>query len=375
MGVVLWATETTRNEGVHESTILYLMGMEPVWDATSRVIDSRVIPGTLLGRPRIDVLINPSGLYRDMFPDKLIFLDKAVQKAMAQTDMENFLAKNRAKIKATLVASGMDEAEADTQSRFRIFTEETGSYGNGVAEMAGNSGMWESDEEISRVYMNKTQFAVGQGQWAVPVMAAFKENLRDVDIAVHSRSSNVYGLIDTDDFFMYLGGMSLAVKNIKGSAPDTRVTLHRRKDEIKVEDVARTIGREMRTRYLNPQWIEGMKKENYAGARQMSEFVENLWGWQVTAPASVSQAQWQQIHEVYVEDKYGQEVKAFLNEHNPWAYQSMTARMLEAVRKGYWAAEKTVSTKLAAEYAVNVVEKGVACCDHTCNNPCSIRWW
>ena len=190
-----------------------------------------------------------------------------------------------------------------------------------------------------------------------------------MDITVHSRSSNVYGLIDTDDFFMYLGGMSLAVKNIKGTAPDTRVTLHRNKNEVVVEDAAKTIGREMRTRYLNPQWIAAMKKENYAGARQMSEFVENFWGWQVTVPDAVGQAQWQQINEVYVEDKYGQEVKAFLNEHNPWAYQSMTARMLEAVRKGYWQADKEVTSKLAVEYAVNTVEKGVACCDHTCNNP------
>ncbi|WP_459918888.1 cobaltochelatase subunit CobN [Desulfocicer niacini] len=369
VGVVLWATETTRNEGVHESTILYLMGMEPVWDATGRVTDSRVIPGKILGRPRIDVLINPSGLYRDMFPDKLLFLDKAVQKAMAQTDMENFLAKNKNRIKAALMESGLDEAKAEEQSRFRIFTENTGSYGNGVAEMAGNSGVWESDEEISRVYMNRTQFAVGQGKWTTPVKQALKENLRDVDITVHSRSSNIYGLIDTDDFFMYLGGMSLAVKNIKGKAPDTRVTLNRQKNEVIVEDAARTIGREMRTRYLNPQWIGAMKKENYAGARQMSEFVENFWGWQVTVPDAVGQAQWQQINEVYVEDKYGQNVKAFLNEHNPWAYQSMTARMLEAVRKGYWQADKKVTSKLAMEYAVNAVEKGVACCDHTCNNP------
>lgn len=121
VGVVLWATETTRNEGVNESTILYLIGVEPIWDATGRVKGSRVIPGSQLGRPRIDVLINPSGLYRDVFPNKLIFLDEAVQKAMVQTDIENLLAKNKATIKQALVDSGMDEAKAETQSRFRIF--------------------------------------------------------------------------------------------------------------------------------------------------------------------------------------------------------------------------------------------------------------
>jgi cobaltochelatase CobN len=369
VGVVLWATETTRNEGVNESTILYLMGVEPVWDATERVTGSRIIAGSRLGRPRIDVLINPSGLYRDMFPDKLVFLDEAVQKAMAQTDIENFLARNQGVIKRALVASGLPAEAAEEQSRFRIFTEKTGSYGNGVAEMSGASGLWESDEAVSSVYLNRTQFAVGQGKWAVPVQAAFTENLRGVDIAVHSRSSNVIGIIDTDDFFMYLGGMSLAVKNVRGVAPDTLVTLNRKKDELMVEDVAKTIGREMRTRYLNPKWIEGMKRENYAGARQMADFAENLWGWQVTVRDAVDAAKWQQVFEVYVEDKYGMDLKAFFNKQSPWAYQSMTARMLEAVRKGYWPTDEKITRKLATEYALNVVEKGVACCDHTCNNP------
>ena len=183
------------------------------------------------------------------------------------------------------------------------------------------------------------------------------------------RSTNVIGIIDTDDFFMYLGGMSLAVKNVRGTAPDTMVTMHRKKDELMVEDVEKTIGREMRTRYLNPQWIEGMQRDNYGGARQMADFAENLWGWQVTVPTAVDADKWQQVFEVYVEDKYGMELDEFFNQHNPWAYQSMTARMLETVRKGYWQPDETVTRKLAAEYAVNVVEKGVACCDHTCNNP------
>ena len=369
IGVVLWATETIRNEGVNESTILYLMGVKSVWDKIGRVKGMKVIPGRELGRPKIDVLVNPSGLYRDMFPDKLVYIDEAVQLAMDQTDIENFIARNSRTIKTELMKKGLSEKDAEFRSRFRIFTEEVGSYGNGVEDMTGASGLWESDEKVSDVYINRAQFAVGQGQWAVPMKGTFKENLRSVDITVHSRFTNVIGIIDTDDFFSYLGGMSLAVKNVKGTAPDTMVTMHRRKDEIMVENVSKTIGREMRTRYLNPQWVEGMKKDDYAGARQMADFVENLWGWQVTVRDAVDEDKWQQIFEVYVEDKYGLELKAFFDKASPWAYQSMTARMLEVVRKDYWKADETTTQKLAAEYAVSVVEKGVACCDHTCNNP------
>jgi cobaltochelatase CobN len=369
VGVVLWATETIRNEGVNEATILYLMGIRPVWDKTERVKGMEVISGKELGRPRIDVMVNPSGLYRDMFPERLIYLDEAVQLAMAQTDIEILIAGNSLKIKTELMKKGLKEDEAEFRSRFRIFTEKPGSYGNGVEEMIGASGLWDSDEAVSDVYLNRTQFAIGQGKWAVPLKDSFTENLAGVDIAVHSRSTNVIGIIDTDDFFMYLGGMSLAVKNIKGTAPDTMVTMHRKKDEIMVENVSKTIGMEMRTRYLNPQWINGRKKDDYAGAQQMADFAENLWGWQVTVKDAVDGDKWEEVYEVYVEDKYGLELKEFFDRASPWAYQSMTARMLETVRKDYWRPDEKITKKLAVEYAVNVVEKGVACCDHTCNNP------
>jgi cobaltochelatase CobN len=161
----------------------------------------------------------------------------------------------------------------------------------------------------------------------------------------------------------------MAVRKESGKDPDVFVSMQRTLGQGHVEPLALTLGRELRSRYLNPKWIEGMKKENYAGAREMAEFLENMWGWQVTTPKVVDAAKWEQTYEVYVEDKYGLEIEKFFNKANPWAYQSITARMLEAVRKGYWKADEKVKKKLAAEYALNVVEKGVACCDHTCNNP------
>ena len=92
------------------------------------------------------------------------------------------------------------------------------------------------------------------------------------------------------------------------------------------------LGKELRSRYLNPKWIEGMKKENYAGAREMNRFLEHMWGWQVVTPFAVDGAKWEQVYEVYIEDKYGLDLKAFFDKNNPWAQQSMAARMLEADR-------------------------------------------
>jgi cobaltochelatase CobN len=205
--------------------------------------------------------------------------------------------------------------------------------------------------------------------WGKPAKEIFRQNLKNVEVAVHSRSSQLYGVLDNDDMYQYLGGLSLAVQKERGNTPDTLITDQRTPGRVAVEDVAKTIGREMRTRYLNPQWIEGMKKEKYAGAGQMAKFVEYLWGWQVTTPTAVDAAKWEQAYAVYVEDKYGLELKGFFDRESPWARQSLTARMLEAVRKDYWRADEKITAKLAVEYALNVVEKGIACCDHTCNNP------
>ena len=369
VAVVLWSTETIRNEGMSESTILHLMGLKPVWDPGNRVTGVEVIPGKQLNRPRIDVLINPSGLYRDLFPNFMLFLDRAVQKASIQTDMQNFIREHNSSIKDRLIQGGMDEKEADLFSRVRIFTEKPGDYGTGVDTMASNSGIWESSKEVAEVFENREGHAFGMGKWGAPAKKLFKENLKDVNVTIHSLSSNIFGALDNDDMFQYLGGLSLAVKHESGQDPDTLITMQRSPGQVQVENAAKTFGREIRTRYLNPKWIEGMKKEGYAGAREMSNYVEYMWGWQVTVPKAIDKAKWEQTYEVYVKDKYGLDIKEFLNKENPWAYQSITARMVETIRKGYWKADDAVKKKLAVEYAVSVVEKGVACCDHTCNNP------
>ncbi len=369
VAIVLWATETIRNEGVNEATMLQLLGMRPVWDKNDRVTGVVPIPGARLKRPRIDVTADASGLYRDLFPNMLEYLDSAVQKALVLTDVENLIRKNSHTMKARLMVSGLTEEDAELLSRMRIFSEKPGNYGNRVVEISSASGFWESDTEIADAFQTHTGYAYGQGRWGLRARDALRLNLKDVDTAAHSISSTVYGTMDNDDMFQYLGGLSLAIRKERGTAPDTVVTMQRRPNEVTVENLSKTIGRELRTRYLNPKWIDGMKKEDYAGAREMSNFVDYLWGWQVTTPFAVDEAKWSETYEVYVQDKYNMGLREFFSETNPWAYQSITARMLESVRKGYWKADERIRRKLSAEYALNVVKRGLACCDHTCNNP------
>ncbi|MBE9541751.1 MAG: cobaltochelatase subunit CobN, partial [Proteobacteria bacterium] len=298
------------------------MGMKPVWDENNKVTGVEPIPGKLLGRPRIDVHLQSSGLFRDNFPNLILLLDEAVRQAVQLKDVENFIAKHSRKIKGYLVEKGYSEEEAENLSKIRVFSARPGSYGPKIEELIPNSGLWESDEEIADAFIDFVSFAYGKGVWGKPLKSVYKKNLEDVKITMHTRSSNLFGVLDTDGTWGYLGGLSLAVKKVSGEYPDVLLSIQGNPDAAHIEDIERTIGEELRARYLNPKWIEGMKKENYAGAWQMNKFVEYMWGWQVTTPFAIDETYWEQTYEVYVQDKYDLDLKEFFDENNPWAYQS-----------------------------------------------------
>lgn len=368
VSVVLWATETIRNEGVNEAQVLYLIGMKPLWDDKGKVVGVASLSRDRLGRPRIDVVVHASGLYRDMFGDKLKMLDKAIKRAALIRETDNFIAQNAKIIEKALVASGMSPEQAKRLSLVRVFSEKPGDYGTGVSLMTANTGFWKKPEQVASVFINRTSYAYGADLWGKRMESVYRLNLSGVDVAVHSISSNLYRALDNDDFFQYLGGVALAVKALKGSFPETVVANSRGK-RVWMEDISRTLSQEMITRYFNPRWIKGMMKEKYAGAREMAKFVEYLWGWQVTTPFAVKDYQWLKAYRVFVKDEYKLGLKKFFKENSPWAYQSITGWMLEAIRKGYWKADEKVKIELARSYLMSVVEDGVACCEHTCNNP------
>jgi cobaltochelatase CobN len=368
--VVIWALEAMRNEGVNEATVLALIGCEPQWAPSGVVTGTRPIPGRVLGRPRIDVTIDTTGLYRDLFPDRLVFLDEAIRQAALQDDVENFIALNDESNRRALLARGYSEEDAGRFSRARIFTEKVGNYGNRVSGAVSASGTWDDPDDLALTFREHTGYAYGANLWGEPARDSLELNLTDVKIAWHSMSSHQFGVMDTDDFNAYLGGLAAAVASLSGgTAPETLVTDQRSPGKVAVTALDSAIGAETRTRYLNPAWIRGMKAEGYAGAFEMAKFVEVLFAFSVTVPQDVDPRMWDQAYEVYVEDKYGEGVPEFMDGNNPWAFQSLTGRMLETVRKGFWEPSEEVRRKLAVGYAMSVIERGVACCDHTCNNP------
>jgi cobaltochelatase CobN len=374
----LWATETIRHEGVMESQIMYLMGVRPQRDERGRVKGVEAIPREELGRPRIDVTIVPSGLYRDIFPMLMSLLDNAVSVARDQDEQDNLVRSHTLKTQKMLMAKGVAEDKAERMASVRIFTEPSGAYGTNLDKVIVASDSWDNEKQVVDVYFMRMSYMYGQGFWSDKEKQGsedlgdtlLKNALSGSKIAIHSRSTNTIGVLDTDDFFQYLGGTAMAIRAVDGKTPEVYVTNMTNPKKAVQETIEKTMGREMRARYLNPEWIKAMMKEGYAGARFVDKVTENLWGWQVTVPEAVDSAKWQEMYETWVLDRNGLGIKElFRQSKNMTAYESLVARMLETVRKQYWKPDQKVVETLAREYAESVREVGLACCEHTCNNP------
>jgi len=384
----LWSVETIRHEGIMEAQILSLLGVRPQYDGFGKVKGLERITRDSLGRARVDVVITPSGLYRDMFPQMMQLIDQAVALAYRAPEKDNPLREHVESTQEQLAAAGIvDSTLRERLALVRLFGSESGSYGIGVDRAVQASDKWEDNTSVASVYFNRSSHLYGQGFWGVGgtelekitgkdlAVSLFKKALSGTKAVVHSRSTNVYGVLDNDDFFQYLGGMTLAIKQVDGIEPDLVVSNLTDPGNMRQERLDKFIGSELHTRYLNPEWIAKMTAEGYAGVRMIGQVVENMWGWQATTDNAIGDADWQEWHDVYVADKYSLEIKSkFAKAGNLYAYQQMLARMLEVVRKDYWQPTDETLQSLVTAYLKTGQETGVSCSDQVCGNEKLLRF-
>ncbi|WP_406661023.1 cobaltochelatase subunit CobN [Methanolobus sp. ZRKC3] len=381
-GYILWAGESTRHEGVMESQILYLLGTRPVWDEdNSKVVDVELIPTEELGRPRIDVLVQISGLYRDTFPMKIDLIDKAVRIAYEQDEPDNYVRENTDALQLTLNNTIGDYNLSLDIAQFRIFGPEDGSYGTGMANAVSSSNTWEDNSELAELYINKMSYIYGEnirgqtvekyimlqtGQ-SIPIddTLVFKSILDGTKVLVHSRSSNTYGATNTDEFFQYMSGLANTIKVVSGEEPELLIANLENPADLKIEDVQTYLLNELYTVFSDAN-IEGWMAHGYEGARMMLNFVENLWGLEALTPGLVTDDMWDMTYETFVNDPT---VSEWMKEVSPYAYESTTGRLIEVIRTGNWDPSNTVRSALINEYLDAVNENGVTCCHHTCGNP------
>ncbi len=397
---VLWSSETVRHSGVMEACVMYLMGVEYDFSQSSSPTSIRPVDG--FEYPTMDVMMQISGLYRDMFPEMIQRLDKAVLAAYeADNPNGNFLKEHINAEKEHLMTEYPDMTEEDalTIASLRIFGPAEGNYGTGMSSTASASNTWDEREDLGAYYIRRMGFAyagrtVGEGDFLTEIRGTdtetliraalsgngneqapvsgkpvniFEDILSNVELTVHSRSTNTYGVLDNDDFFQYLGGLNLAVSTANGGEyPDSVVLDLKQNGSESVTALQDYLRSELVTRYLNQAWIDGMSEYGYAGAGEMSDFVENLWGWEAMMPDLVTGEMWDSVYDVYVDGN----TSGFLKEgNNAYSYQSITGRLIEASRTGNWEPSDEVLSKLVSEYVNSVVDNGVACCHHTCGNP------
>jgi len=355
----LWSIETMRHYGVLEAQVLYAMGVKPKWSASGRVIGTEIIPYSELKRPRVDVVLSATGLYRDAFPSVMQLLAKAINKVAALKEENNSIWQHSQQVKADLIAQGVVEEEAQYLSTIRIFSNQSGDYGSGVDDAAWASDTWTQDSKISDIYLKKMGYFFGAdnkrwGEQAVDShgkdIALYAKQLSGTDIATFSRSSNLFGMLSSDDPFEYFGALSLAVRNIDGKSPDMVISNLRDANNGAMEDAALFLAKEMRTRVFHRRWIKAMQQEGYSGAVSLASRMDNFFGWQVVAPELVRNDQWDEYHDIYVDDKLQLALDQWFKDTNPAALARMMERMLEAQRKEYWDADPARLAQLIKQY-------------------------
>ncbi|WAC48249.1 cobaltochelatase subunit CobN [Asticcacaulis sp. SL142] len=331
----LWSGESIRTLGVMEGQVLRAYGLDPVWDASGRVINLTIRPDSDLSAPRVDAVLQITSVYRDQFDNFMTLLARAINKLAAQGG--NPVATNSAELEAQLIAKGIAPDRAKALARLRMFSNAPGEYGSGLPDRVIDSKSWETEGELAEDFLARLQYGYGSDGWGTSEDGAnlLAENLKTVDAAVLSRSSSLHGLLSTDHPFEYLGGLSLAVRHLSGKSPELFIT-DTRSGEVRTTTPAAFLSAELRTRYLNPEWIRQMQTEGYAGANEMLAVTQNLFGWQVTDPASVRPDQWQAMTDTYVRDSRNLGLNDWFEKNHPSAQKQMVDQMLEAVRKGYW---------------------------------------
>jgi magnesium chelatase subunit H len=336
MALVLWGLDNIKTQGEGVAQALWLLGVRPLRDGMNRVTDVEAIPLAQLGRPRIDVVMTVSGIFRDLFGATMGLLDRAVH-CVAALDEPSELNYVRRNIRAQMER----EACAFEEAALRVFSNAAGNYGTNVNFMVLDS-QWEADDTLAELFVTRKCFAYGRDSQGRALegreaRGALNSALSRVEATYQNIDSFEIGITDVDHYFEYLGGVSKAVEKQSESRPAIYLSdaLSR---ETKIRSVEETIRLETRTKTLNPKWYEGMLKHGFRGVAEIESHVANTFGWSATADA-VDEWVYTEVAKIFLLDK---EMLERLGELNPHSARSLAARLLEANGRGYWRPEADV---------------------------------
>lgn len=340
MALVLWGLDNIKTQGDGVAQALWLLGVRPVRDGLNRATGVEPIPLERLGRPRIDVVMTVSGIFRDLFSPTVQLLDRAVR-LVAQLDEapdQNFVRKHVLEQVATEACSA-DEASV------RVFSNAPGNYGTNVNFMVVDS-QWDREETLGDLFVTRKCFAYGRdGQGrsieGLEARVAMERALVRVEAAYQNIDSFEIGITDVDHYFEYLGGVSRAVEKRAQARPAIYLSDSLSRD-AKIRSLEETVRLETRAKTLNPKWYEGMLKHGYRGVAEIENHVSNTFGWSATADA-VDDWIYTEVANTFVLDD---SMLDRLRDLNPHSAHALVRRLLEANGRGYWEADQASLDKL-----------------------------
>jgi cobaltochelatase CobN len=329
-----WGTSNMRTGGDDIAQGLALMGVRPTWETASRrVTGFEILPADMLDRPRVDVTLRVSGFFRDAFPAQIALFDSAAR-AVADLDEEEAVNPLAAKVRAEasrLRAKGTSDEEARRRAGYRVFGSKPGAYGAGLQALIDERG-WQDDGDLARAYVAWGGYAYGAAAEGVAEHGLFESRLSQVEAVVHNQDNREHDLLDSDDYYQFEGGVTAAVRHLKGEQPTVYHNDHSRPESPKIRRLEEEIARVVRARVVNPKWIAGVMRHGYKGAFEMAATVDYLFAFAATARV-VEDHHFDAVYQAYVEDD---EVRQFLHDNNPAALREMAERLMEAQARGLW---------------------------------------
>ncbi len=348
VGFILWATDTMKTDGDDIAYVLWLLGVRPVWSPSSgQVIDLETVPLEELGRPRVDVTVRISGLFRDAYPNLIDLVDRAVRmvSSLDEDDEDNALAANLRKDIVEGMASGMKEDEVRAKASVRIFGSAPGCYGPGINQ-AVESSVWHSVQDLADIYVAWGSYAYGKGMEGVQCKDQFVRNFSRVQATVKNLPDREIDMIDMDDVYGYLGGMNAFVRaygrkdavTYMGDSSDTEKTgIRKTTDELKFI---------FRRKVLNPKFIEGLKAHGFNGVHEVSKMTDYIFGWDATSDI-VEKWMYDGLAEKYLLDE---DTAEWMKDENPYAMMDVVRRLQEAIERGLWNADQEMKDRIKDLY-------------------------
>jgi magnesium chelatase subunit H len=342
IALVLWGTDNLKSDGEGVAQALSLMGARAKTDELGKISDVELIPLEELGRPRIDVVMTVSGIFRDLLTLQVRLLDKASRLAAAADEPEelNFLRKH---VRQEMLERSCTFEEASN----RVYSNAPGSYGANVNHLVESSS-WEEESQLADAFVSRKSFAVTTGgQWE-ECPEALRSALKNVTLTFQNIDSYEIGISDIDHYYEYLGGVSKTVEHLKGTKPKVMVgDIDGTGKKQRICSLEKMVSLEARTKMLNPKWYESMLGHGYEGVREIEAHLGNTFGWSATASA-VNKWTYDQFDATFLQDEAMLERLTSLN---PQATMSMTGRLLEAHSRGFWEADDGVIERLQDIYA------------------------